>query len=322
MSLWLEHLNELEHYFDLRHEAEEYRLVHQGENGPRKTRKIHDRRQSLGLFVLFLMGGLLVFGVFSHYYPFYQGSRDVLGRIAAAGGFLALALYSRKSERLQSYWLIPFAFFTALVAISVDYYVGLSQWITAALGVEARSPAGLAIEKLESSLSGIVIVLVLHRMAGQNVASLYIRRGRWQSGLLVGAAAFALMTATLIPVTVTFFKGENLTWARLLTWTPWVLIFVLANASNEELLFRGLFIGKMEPFLGKLAANIATTIPFVFAHAYTGYATDQSIFLALQLLPLALVWCWLMQKTNSLWGSILFHAAMDLPVVVGIFSNL
>jgi hypothetical protein len=29
-----------------------------------------------------------------------------------------------------------------------------------------------------------------------------------------------------------------------------------------------------------------------------------------------------MQKSNSIWGSMLFHAAMDTPVFVGIFSNL
>jgi len=106
------------------------------------------------------------------------------------------------------------------------------------------------------------------------------------------------------------------------SWAPWVLIFVLANAANEELLFRGLFIGKMEPFLGRFATNIVTTIPFVLLHAYAGYATDKTIFLALQLLPFSLAWCWLMQKTDSIWGSILFHAAMDIPIVVGIFSRL
>jgi uncharacterized protein len=97
---------------------------------------------------------------------------------------------------------------------------------------------------------------------------------------------------------------------------------VLANASNEELIFRGLFIGKMEPFLGKFATNLVTTIPFVLAHAFTSYSVNTIIFLALQLLPLSLVWCWLMQKTNSIWGSILFHAAMDIPVFIGIFSAL
>jgi membrane protease YdiL (CAAX protease family) len=141
-------------------------------------------------------------------------------------------------------------------------------------------------------------------------------------GLIVGLSAFVVMIATVIPVTETYFKGENLTWARILTWAPWVLIFVLANASNEELLFRGLFIGKMEPFFGKFATNILTTIPFVLLHSFTSYSTDQIIFLVFQTLPVSLVWCWLMQKSNSIWGSILFHAAMDIPIVVGIFSTL
>jgi len=29
----------------------------------------------------------------------------------------------------------------------------------------------------------------------------------------------------------------------------------------------------------------------------------------------------IMQKTNSLLGSILFHAGTDIPVILGIFSN-
>jgi membrane protease YdiL (CAAX protease family) len=97
---------------------------------------------------------------------------------------------------------------------------------------------------------------------------------------------------------------------------------VISNAAFEELVLRGLLIGKMEPFLGKFATNLVTTIPFVLLHANTSYSTDAIIFLALQVLPLSLAWCWLMQKTNSIWGSILFHAAADIPVFVGIFSGL
>jgi hypothetical protein len=29
-----------------------------------------------------------------------------------------------------------------------------------------------------------------------------------------------------------------------------------------------------------------------------------------------------MQKTDSVWGSILLHAGMDIPVMLGIFSTL
>jgi hypothetical protein len=278
--------------------------------------------QRTGLFLLFLACGLLVFIIFSHYFPIFERPIDSIGRVVVAIIFLAASLIARRSERFNKYWLILFAFFSALTAISIDRYLSLSKWILPALNVDGNSPAGWAIEKLESSLLGIVVVLVLNGLAGQRMESIYIRRGNLRLGLVVGMVAFIVMIASVIPVTEMFFKGQNLNWVRILPWIPWVLIFVLANASNEELIFRGLFIGKMEPFLGKFTTNIVTTIPFVLLHSFTGYSTDTTIFLALQLLPLSLAWCWLMQKTNSIWGSILFHAAMDIPIVVGIFSAL
>jgi membrane protease YdiL (CAAX protease family) len=277
--------------------------------------------QQLGLFLLCLACGLLVFFVFSHYFPLFDRPADSIGRVVVAIAFLVGAMAARQSERFNKYWLILFAFFAALAAISVDRYLSLSQWILPALNVASESPAGWGIEKLESSLLGIVIVLALNRLADQRLEALYIRRGDLRLGLGVGLAAFVVMVATVIPVTSLFFKGDTLTWARLLPWTPWVLIFVLANASNEELLFRGLFIGKFEPFFGRLVTNILTTIPFVLMHSFTSYSTDTFVFLVFQTLPVSLAWCWLMQKSNSIWGSILFHAAMDIPIVVGIFST-
>lgn len=200
--------------------------------------------QRIGLFFFFLACGLLVFVVFSHYFPFFERPTDTIGRVVTAIAFLGAALIVRRSERFNKYWLILFAFFTALTAISIDFYFSLSKLIIPALNIVWESATGWAIEKLESSLLSIVIVLVLNRLAGQSVESPYIRRGNLQLGLIVGFIAIAVMIATLIPVAEIFFKGENLTWA------PWVLIFVLANASNKELLFCGLFIGKMESFLG------------------------------------------------------------------------
>jgi membrane protease YdiL (CAAX protease family) len=276
----------------------------------------------IGLFVLILALGWLVFGVFSHYFPFFRRPTDLLGRVVTAAALLAAALAARRSQRWNRYWLIPFAYFTAITAISVDYYLSLSQWLLPALGVIAESPAGWAIDKLESSLLGIAVVLLLTRLAGQQLESLYIRRGSLRLGLLVGLAAWVIMLVFLIPVAELFFKGDNLSWARIMPWSPWILIMVLSNAANEELIFRGLLIGKLEPFLGQFAANLATTIPFVLMHAGNDYMADTFVFLALQTLPLGLAWCWLMQKSNSIWGSLLFHAAMDIPIFVGIFSHL
>jgi membrane protease YdiL (CAAX protease family) len=99
------------------------------------------------------------------------------------------------------------------------------------------------------------------------------------------------------------------------------LIFILANATNEELLFRGLFLRKLEPFYGKFISNFLIAFVFTGLHKGVTYTPDQYIFLVV-LFPLALAWAYIMQKTDGLWGSILFHAGMDIPIMLGFFSNL
>jgi membrane protease YdiL (CAAX protease family) len=62
-------------------------------------------------------------------------------------------------------------------------------------------------------------------------------------------------------------------------------------------------------------------IPFALHHTGVSYTPDTITFLAI-LVPLALAWGYIMQKTDSLWGSVLFHAGTDIPIVLGIFSTL
>ena len=73
--------------------------------------------------------------------------------------------------------------------------------------------------------------------------------------------------------------------------------------------------------LGKFLSNLVIAIPFALHHSGVSYTVDTLMFLAL-LIPLSLAWGGLTQKTNSLWGAVLFHAGMDIPVVLSIFSNL
>lgn len=273
------------------------------------------------VFAFLLACGLLVFVVFSHYYPVLTGTADVAGRVAAAIAFLVAALFARQSDHYAKYWPALFAFFVALVAISLDFYLSLVKWLAPALGIGQSSPAGLALEKLESSVLSIAVILLLVRVSGQSLTSLYLRRGRLKAGLTVGLIAFVTVVVGVIPITEGLFQGKDLSWARLLPWSPWVLMFVLANAFNEELLFRGLFFGKLEPLLGRSATNVLVAIPFTLLHVGVQYSASASLFFAF-LFPLSLAWGYTLQKTDSLWGSILFHAAMDIPVICGIFSRL
>jgi uncharacterized protein len=88
----------------------------------------------------------------------------------------------------------------------------------------------------------------------------------------------------------------------------------------EELVFRGLFLGRYEPLLGKWLTILSTALVFTLAHAQVSYTTPVGFLVVL--FGLAIAWGWLMHKTGSLWGSALFHAGADLLIILPIFSSL
>jgi membrane protease YdiL (CAAX protease family) len=79
--------------------------------------------------------------------------------------------------------------------------------------------------------------------------------------------------------------------------------------------------GVAPPFFGKFISNFLIAFVFTVLHKRAFYTSGEYIFLAV-LFPLALAWGYIMQKTDSVWGSILFHAGMDIPVILGVFWNL
>jgi len=139
-------------------------------------------------------------------------------------------------------------------------------------------------------------------------------------GLIIGLITFFLAAAGSIPM-ANLFNARDLSLTRILPWLSWLLVFVLANAAQEEILFRGLFLRKLQHFFGKFMSNFLIAFVFTLMHGSVNFTANNYIFLAI-LFPLALAWGYIIQKTDSVWGSILFHAGMDIPIMLGIFSNL
>jgi len=165
------------------------------------------------------------------------------------------------------------------------------------------------------------VVITFTFVSGGNLGTLYIQKGNLKLGLGLGLVTFFIAAAGSIPTAEFLFKAKDLTLSRVLPWLPWILLIVLANGTLEELLFRGLFLRKLEPFLGKLLSNCLVALVFTVLHRGASYTSDEMLFLVI-LTPLALAWGYIVQKTDSLLGSILFHAGMDIPIFLGIFSNL
>lgn len=274
------------------------------------------QRTILGAVVLAL--GFIVFVVLHNYNPLLPDAVDLYARAGVTLVLLAAALLARRSTSLRAYWPLLFAFFIACLATSLDLYT--SYRTLNSIRADFNTPAGDALMKLKTGVLIIATILLLTRASGGTMGSVYVRNGNLRRGLSTGFIAFAIAAATSVPLARLMFSGNNLSLARILPWTPWLLIFVLANAANEELLFRGLFLRKLEPFFGPWASNILIAILFTLYHTGVRYSPDLLMFLA-SLPPLALAWGYITQKTDSLWGSILFHAGMDLSIILGLWST-
>lgn len=271
------------------------------------------------LGIVFVAVGTLIIVVFSSYRPVLKGRADTIGRILLFLILFSIALITKQDSHLKQYWLLFWGLFILMLTISVDYWAaGLLQKV---FKLPTDTPSALAFEKIKSASIAALVVLPLTKLSGESLGSIYVQMGRLLISLIIGFAAFSIASAGAIPTSQLFFSGKTVEFSLIISWLPWILLFVLCNAFFEELLFRGLFLRKLEPFFGKFVSNGLIVLVFTGLHLGVTYTKDQLLFLVL-LIPLAFLWGYIMQKTESIWGSVLFHAGMDLPIVVALFSNL
>ncbi|HUT15267.1 MAG TPA: CPBP family intramembrane glutamic endopeptidase [Anaerolineae bacterium] len=286
---------------------------------PRLSAREWSERTILAL--LFIVIGGVVMIVFSPWgkQRFVDPVDNYLWRAGLSLLLVVIAWLVYRSGRYEKYWQLFFALFILSVAVSLDWVFG--RFLFDSLHVSDTTPAGWALPKLNELVVIGGVVILFTRLSGGSLGAIYIQKGNLKLGLIIGAITFILAAAGSIPTAELFFKGEGLTLTRVLPWTPWLLLTVLANGALEELMFRGLFLRKLEPFFGKFLSNILIAFVFTGLHRGAYYTSEEMIFLVI-LFPLALAWGYIMQKTDSVWGSILFHAGMDIPIFLGIFSTL
>jgi membrane protease YdiL (CAAX protease family) len=102
-----------------------------------------------------------------------------------------------------------------------------------------------------------------------------------------------------------------------------MLIFVFVNGFMEELWFRGISLGKLHPVLGAALAVIVTALVFGISHTAGTYISpaERILFPAI-VVGLGLLNGFMMLKTDSIWGSVLFHAGYDLLVIIPILVSI
>jgi uncharacterized protein len=239
---------------------------------------------------------------------------EYLAALTAIFFVASISLHYRQS--LKRNWQIPFAFFTASLALFLDFLIN----------IPSNTINGLFLDMIVSASIIVSVITILTRVSGNSLSSIFIKKGKLKIGLVVGIIGFLLFAFASIPLSESLFGGRNLNFDRIFSWIPWIIPIVFLNGFREELLYRGLFLKKYNASLGAKTSNLLQALIFSLSHSVAGVGLNAYTPFIWALVAftfvLGLAWGYLMQRTDSIIGSVLFHAGTDIPVFLGIFSTM
>jgi membrane protease YdiL (CAAX protease family) len=247
---------------------------------------------------------------------------------------LALNGYARNEPSLRQYWALPFAFFVlACVQVLNNTIPGFVGTTLLHAPPNAGNPLsstvpGTVVVQLVGMLVAILPIILLTKVAGRDLGSIYVRRGKlggWLGFAIVFFVIIYLFIATLplrpdSPVHRLLPANGALTFERVLFLSPALLVVVLSNAFEEELLFRGLFLQQFNLFFGAGVANVLQAVIFSIAHAGVTYTPSALLFIVAVVFPFGLFAGYLMHSTKSVIVPSIVHAGLDIAIYVAFLS--
>jgi membrane protease YdiL (CAAX protease family) len=220
----------------------------------------------------------------------------------------AWLLFKKHNKHVAS--LLGFAFFALNLAFLI-----VTPITSEFLNLDMGSTKGIALSKLSDSLiiSSVIIASVI--LVKQPLRSIYITKGRLGTGLVIGLLFFVLFGFLAFrnpgqPVDLSFLRNN---WA-------WILIFVMANGFMEELIFRGLFLEKLNLLFSHHFSILITSVCFAMPHIIIQYQANVLLFAGICFV-LGMICGYAMHYTCSIIAPALIHAGADLMIMVPIFAT-
>jgi membrane protease YdiL (CAAX protease family) len=159
-----------------------------------------------------------------------------------------------------------------------------------------------------------VVILAVAAVRWRLVATPYRRAGFSVAGyglILLAAPAILLVVSAYVdalacafglhsPSELAGFEHKSLAWV--------LLLVAIAPPLTEELAFRGLIVGALTRSLRRSEIYILSSCAFAILHL--------SVPILLTHMPLGLYFCWLRERSGSLWPSTFAHFCHNLGVIL------
>ncbi len=278
--------------------------------------------------LIYLTAGLLIFLFGANTFSIYQTNKNPFFEWGLTLLLLLLAVIFQRVPRLNVYVKIVFALFFASLGNAVN--LSLGGFLIKLFHLAGEDMRFFAIDKLSQAIPIVLSIILLSLWSGDDLGSIFLKRGNLRLGLQFGLISFAVFAVIFIVIVVLqanapksvglFATGISI--ATIVRAIPWILLFCFVNSFMEELWFRGVFLNKLTPLTGRLAAIIVTAVVFGVSHSAATYITSvQMVLFPVIVVSLGLVNAYMMLKTDSLLGSVFFHAGYDLLVIIPILAS-
>ncbi|TET09027.1 MAG: CPBP family intramembrane metalloprotease [Candidatus Thorarchaeota archaeon] len=270
-----------------------------------------------GLLIILIACSFLVL-VVGGYNNFLPADMTLLVRVSVVFVLLLPTIFLYKSEgRWKEYWKLSFSFLIVSIGLVVAWLVGTLYALFP--GLSPSTVEGVAVLKVVEVLPIVLTILVGMWLVEKDFAPIFLRGGNikksFKLGLLVSPAALLLV----IPLG---FLGLTVSLGVAVSWMPWLCLFAISNAFYEELMIRGLFLRKYDSLFGPRQSLLLTSFIFAMLHiSIIGLAdlVTFSLYFGLSFM-LGVLWAYVIQKSDNIWGAVLAHTIADILFVLTVFG--
>lgn len=273
-----------------------------------KEVKSYKKSYRLALFIIFFICGLSIFLFGSNFISTFPTNTSTIYRIIISVIFLVLTVSIYLAKPLRNYWRVSFAFFIASLGT-------LLNWVIRDLPVRflydsiTITEGQWMLDKFSQFIAIVIPILVLTLVFRDKLSSLYIQKGRSRLWIIIGLSSFVFFVTGGLLLSL----QEN-SLQKMLSILPWLFAFSVFNAFMEELWFRGLFLKRFEQFIGSHLSILLTSILFSIPHIFVRYISgiEMSLIFFAIVFSLGMASGYIIYKTKSIWGAVIFHIGYDL----------
>jgi membrane protease YdiL (CAAX protease family) len=260
------------------------------------------------LFIIFFIAGILIFLFGSNYFSTFPTNSSTIYRIIISIAFMTSTLLFYFIKTLRKYWRVSSTLLIASLAMLIN-------WLLKDLPVRflydtvTVTEGRWMLDKFSQAIAIIIPILILTLAFRNKLSSHYIQKGKYKLWIIIGLSTFVFFIIAGILLALQT-KSLNEIFAIL----PWLFAFSVFNGFMEELWLRGLFLKRFEEFLGNHLSILLTSLLFSIPHIFVRYISgfQMSILFFLTVFSLGMASGYIIYRTKSIWGAIIFHIGYDL----------